>query len=227
MSPRGAARWTSWSRSRTCAGGIRASGGRRSAGSVRKPTGVLAVGLGAPLPAAPGARPGRLGEMWPQRPPRSAPRTRTAGPCTPPRRGDRGFDVRRWRCAVPRGSRRARSSRSTLRACCAGLGAGRDRAGARQLTNRADPPRVRGPVGGQPGPAGAPSVRTWGKDCGGPPCSIVPPPARSPLAEKIRRRRSRSLGAMADAPARGGHLYAEPAPLPCGSAIARSAATWA
>ena len=23
----------------------------------------------------------------------------TAGPCTPPRRGDRGFDVRRWRCA--------------------------------------------------------------------------------------------------------------------------------
>jgi hypothetical protein len=147
MSPRGAARWTSWSRSRTCAGGIRASGGRRSPGSVRKP-----------------------------RRPRGRSRRAT--------------------------SRRARSSRSTLRACSAGLGAGRDRAGARHLTNRADSPRVRGPVGGQPGPAGAPSVRTWGEDCGGPPCSIVPPLPRSPLAEKISRRRSRSLGAVADAPAR-------------------------
>ena len=126
----------------------------------------------------------------------------TAGPCTPPRRGDRGFDVRRRRCAfreVPGAPARAG------RRCAPappGLGAGRDRARARQLTNRADSPRVRGPVGGQPGPAGAPSVRTWGEDCGGPPSSIVPPLARSPLAEKIRRRRSRSLGAVADTPAR-------------------------
>jgi len=125
----------------------------------------------------------------------------TAGPCTPPRRGDRGFDVRRWRCAfheVPgapaRAGRRCAPAPpvSAPGAIVPGRGSLR--------TGRI--PEGAGPGGGHPGPAGAPSVRTWGEDCGGPPCSIVPPPARSPLAEKIRRRRLRSLGAMADAPAR-------------------------
>jgi hypothetical protein len=127
----------------------------------------------------------------------------TAGPCTPPRRGDRGFDVRRWRCAVPRGSRRAHSSRSTLRACSAGLGAARDRAGARQLYEPGGLPEGAGPGGGNR----APRVR---RPCARGERTVADRPAplfhrrpAAPWPRKIRRRRSPSLGAMADAPAQG------------------------
>jgi glyoxylase-like metal-dependent hydrolase (beta-lactamase superfamily II) len=58
MSARGAGRWTSRSRSRTCAGGIRASGGLRGGETLR-----LGPGWRVEVLALPGHTPGHLG-LW-------------------------------------------------------------------------------------------------------------------------------------------------------------------
>ena len=151
----------------------------------------------------------------------------TAGPCTPPRRGDRGFDVRRWRCAfheVPgapaRAGRRCAPAPpvSAPGAIVPGRGSLRTGriprgCGARWGGNRA--PRVRRPCArGERTVAGRPA----------------PLFHRRPAAPWPRKSGAGDCDRLALWPTRlpgNGHLYAEPAPLPCGWAIGRSAATWA